>query len=409
VAELELRIWTLQNGAKVAFRPALTGSNEVLLRAVSPGGRAMASPAQYDSARLATSVVQDSGLGDHDIGASFRLLEGKRANAEPWVSHEFEGIRGGAPIAELELLLQLVHLYITAPRGVPAALERYRASLRAPLDPSRAFARAITAALYPGNPRLDKPNPDALDLDEMMRFYRDRFGNVSDFTFVIVADMAEEPLQALVERYLANLPGSPRPDGFPTLKDERRAGITRVQVPGRAGRDSAVKLEFYGPAQPSATARMALESLATYLEGALRDVLRRERGAVYELSVTFDLSTAGYTLTIAFNCLPADVHALQEATWQVIGQVARGEVSDQAIDELKASLRERYGKAMNANRFWVDQLEQAYLLGTAPQDILTLPELSTRITRASLAEAARQYLSSDQYLDAVWSPASGAK
>jgi hypothetical protein len=109
-------------------------------------------------------------------------------------------------------------------------------------------------------------------------------------------------------------------------------------------------------------------------------------------------------LTIAFNCLPADVPALQTATWQVIGQLTAGQVSDSTIEVLEAGLRERYVKAMNANQFWADQLEDAYLFSTPPQDILTLPALSQRITRESLTEAARRYLPSDQYLDAVWSP-----
>jgi hypothetical protein len=52
--------------------------------------------------------------------------------------------------------------------------------------------------------------------------------------------------------------------------------------------------------------------------------------------------------------------------------------------------------------FWADELEQAFLYGADPRDILALPKLGSRISVDQLASAARRYLPQDQYLDAVW-------
>jgi zinc protease len=404
MAALELRIWTLQNGAKLAFKPVRSGPDRVLLRAVSPGGRAHAAPLHYDSARFAERVVLDSGVGAHDIGALFRLLEGTRVQVEPWLSDDFEGFRGSSAAAELELMLQLVYLYVTSPRADPREFELFRASLREPPDPGRSFSPAISAALYPGNPRFARPNPDALDLGEMLRFYRDRLGNVGDFTFVIVGDIAEAELRTLVERYVASLPGSPRSDRRPALKDERRSGITRVRWSGRKGRDSTVLLEFHGPAEPSARARSDLDALALQLEAELFEEVRQQRGGSYSLGVSTQWSADTYTLTIRFDCLPVDVGALQEVTWEVIGRLTQARASAAAVEALQARLRERYAKAMVSTEFWATELERAYAHGRPPEEILSLPDSSSRLTRESLAAAARRYLPRDRYLDAVWSP-----
>ncbi|MEO8179420.1 MAG: insulinase family protein, partial [Deltaproteobacteria bacterium] len=133
--ELKLRIWTLQNGAKVAFKPVRSGNDGVLLRAVSPGGRVHVSARRYDNARFAEGLAMDSGVGEHDIRTLFRLLEGTRVSVEPWLNDYFEGFHGSSAKAELELMLQLVHLYVTSPRADPGELERLRASLREPPPP----------------------------------------------------------------------------------------------------------------------------------------------------------------------------------------------------------------------------------------------------------------------------------
>lgn len=398
------RVWTLGNGARVVFKPARPGSNEVLLRAVSPGGRAHSPPSRYANARLADSVVLDSGVGDHDIQSLVRFLEGKRATVRPWLSAGFEGLRGSSPTDEVELMLQLAHLYVTRPRADAHALERYRASLRAPPDASGAFGRAITAALHPGDPRFTKPDPDTLALDELLHFYRDRFGNVSDFTFVIVGDLSEQQLQPLVERYLASMPGSPRADRLAPSRQDRRPAVTRVRLAGRAGGDSEIRLEFHGPATPNGTARVEVEALRVQLESELLRALRQERGAVYAPLVTASWSTDGYELTIGFNCSPEDVEPTREATWAVIDNLTREPLPASTVEALRATLAEQYTNATRVNQFWADQLAEAYMFGTPPQDILELPELSALITAEGLTHAARRYLRRDDYVDAVWSP-----
>ncbi|MEO8185198.1 MAG: hypothetical protein ABI895_40850, partial [Deltaproteobacteria bacterium] len=128
------------------------------------------------------------------------------------------------------------------------------------------------------------------------------------------------------------------------------------------------------------------------------------RGGVYSVEVCPEWSTDAYTLTISFECLPSDVAALQQAIWEVIGRVTRQQISDAAVESLRARLRERYVKAMVSSQFWATELERAYTDGTPRQDILSLPDSGSRITRESLGASARRYLPRDGYLDAVWSP-----
>ncbi len=399
------RVWMLQNGAKVVFKPVRSGSNEVLLRAVSPGGRAHSAPSRYANAQLAASVVLDSGVGSHDIRSLLRLLEGKRATVRPWLSDGFEGLRGSSPTVELELMLQLAHLYVTQPRADAHALERQRSSLRAPPPASSALGRAISTALHPGDARFSKPDPDTLSLDEILRFYRDRFGNVSDFTFIIVGDLEQQQLQPLVERYLASLPGSPRADRIAPSREQLPPAVHRVRLAGRASQDSHVRLEFRGAATPHARERVELEALRLHLESALLRELRQQRGAIYAPQVTASWSASGYELSIGFDCPPQNVDVLQQATWTSIERLRREPLAASAIAELQSALATLYANATSSSsQFWADQLEEAHLFEVPPQDILALPELSAKLTAEGLLQAARRYLRNDDHVDAVWSP-----
>jgi zinc protease len=318
----------------------------------------------------------------------------------PWVQDELEGLSAQSAVTELELMLQLVHASATQPRVEPAEIELARTRLGA-VDPAAAFERAISAALQPGRARQAVAGVPSVDA--MLRFHRERFGDAGDFEFVIVGDIAEAQLRPLVERYLASLPGSTRSErSLP--KDERRAGVTRVRLSGRAARESAVRLAFHGPAQPSAGARMELEALGLQLQSELQEVLREQRGATYSVSVDCSWSAAGYLLTIHFECAPEQVGSLQQASWQVIRQLGSGPLAESAVDALRARLRASYGRGMTSSEFWAHELEQALRHGTPLSDIAKLPELGASVTGESVAAAARRYLKQDRYLDAVWSP-----
>ena len=57
---------------------------------------------------------------------------------------------------------------------------------------------------------------DEMNLDKSLAFYKDRFADASDFTFVFVGSFSLDAMQPLVERYLASLPSLNRKE---TWKD----------------------------------------------------------------------------------------------------------------------------------------------------------------------------------------------
>src|SRR5262249_37530670 len=86
VPEIGVTVWKLQNGARVIFKPTDFKNDEVRMSAFSPGGHSLASDADFDSARFADAIVDESGLGSMNATQLRKALAGKIVHVRPWIN-----------------------------------------------------------------------------------------------------------------------------------------------------------------------------------------------------------------------------------------------------------------------------------------------------------------------------------
>src|SRR5690606_215671 len=115
IASIGATEWRLSNGARVIIKPTDFQDDEVLFGAISPGGISQFADSVIVDARLATLTVQNSGLADMSLVQLQKALAGKLVSVAPGISELSESISGQAAASDVETLLQLVHLYFTAP------------------------------------------------------------------------------------------------------------------------------------------------------------------------------------------------------------------------------------------------------------------------------------------------------
>ena len=66
-----------------------------------------------------------------------------------------------------------------------------------------------------------------MNLDKSLAFYKDRFADASDFTFVFVGSFDLPTIKPLVERYLGSLPSLHRKEAGRTSASARRRASSR--------------------------------------------------------------------------------------------------------------------------------------------------------------------------------------
>ena len=213
--------------------------DEILFRAISPGGTSLASDQDRIAAETAEQVIAEGGLGQFSSLDLDKVLAGASTGVRADIDETEEGLRGGAARKDVEKMFQLIYLTFTAPRADPVQFEALKARLRPMLAnqqarPETAFRDALVSALTQDHPRarpLTAASVDQMNLDRSMAFYKSRFADASDFTFVFVGSFDVPAMKPLVERYLASLPSIHRVEA---AVDRRRPPAARGG--GTAGR-----------------------------------------------------------------------------------------------------------------------------------------------------------------------------
>lgn len=413
--EVGVTVWTLSNGARVVLKPTDFKGDQILAQSISFGGNARVAASDFPSARFAHEIVAASGLGALDRQALNQALAGELVSAYPWIDEQSQGIHASAAPRDAETMLQLIHLFVTAPRRDEAAFEKYRAALRQrlqsrELSADQALSEAVTQKLWGKDPRRSPPalaSVDEMKLDKALDFYKQRFADQSNVHFVFVGKLDLASFRPLVERYLASLPGGGRKETYKDTGLRRIKGISQVRLQQGQQDRASVTLLYYGDLPWSEKDSTDLNTLEQYLSLRLRDV----PGGVYTPFVgsTFERIPFGsYSLAVAFECKPADVDQLVRSTREVIAELEKSGAPASYVEKLIDQRTRQLQASYRSNEFWLERLVDKYKLGEDPREILKLQDLTKRVTSDNLRLAARKFLRNDQNLDALLLPAAKA-
>ncbi len=395
--------WKLDNGAVVLFKP--TASPGLEMQAFSPGGWVAADDYDATTVRLAPAAVAAAGLGNHRALAVERFLFARGVRLEPWLGPHEEGIVGRAGEGQAETLLQALYLMVRDPGRDRIAFERHREQLLSSSASAEALQAAIDAQVWPANRHfapLSEADLSKLDFETARRLFSQRFGNVSDFTFVFAGDLDPAALQSLLGSYLASLPGAPRQEASREPFAHRRPGITKVRVDAPGRQTSRVRLDFHGRSRLGSRDRMLLHVLGLVLQDMLNDELRVRSAATYgvQTSVHVEPPPLGeYTLSVAFECEPARAEELQAQALSVVTGLRRQgprEADLQAVQQLWKRI-----EADPVDRFWLDEIAAAERHGEDPDRIGFVWSGLASLSREQLHAFARRILDPKQLVDAV--------
>jgi len=418
IDEIGVSVWTLSNGAKVVIKPTDFKNDEVRLSAISPGGHSLAADKDFDSASAADFVVAQGGVGEHDAVALGKLLAGKAVRVAPFIAELEEGIEGSASPQDLETMLQLVHLFITAPRKDPEALAAWQGQMRTffknrDLQPQAVFADEFNKVATSDHPRRRPPTVEMIDsiqLDTAFDFYRSRFADAGDFTFVFVGNVEPKRLEELVSTYLASLPSNGRKETYKDVKIKRPRGVKRVRVNKGQDPKAYVRLMFHGGLRWSENAEDDLDVLTDALGIRLREILREDKSGVYGVQSMAGIERrpkGEFSVNVTFGCSPDNADDLTKSVWATIEEFKKKGVDEETVSKLKEQHRRRLETAKKENRFWQDQLVDHFRYGTDPKKILELEKRVDRISSKNIQKAARKYLDKRQYIDALLLPETG--
>jgi len=415
IDELNMTVWTLSNGVTVWLKPTDFKEDEIAMQATSPGGWSNSSLEDHQSAVIAAGLVQQGGVGAFSTIDLQKALAGKAVQVSPSIGQNTEGMSGSASPEDLETMLQLVWLYFTSPRQDETAFQAFMAQGRAVLEnlgsnPMAAFADTFSVTMAQGHPRsrpLSVAVLDEIDLKTGVDFYRERFADASDFTFVFVGAIDLDIMRPLAEQYLGSLPRIERVDSHVDLDID--PPDAHIQKTVRAGVEpqSQTIMAFSGPFDYTAQNRVGMRVMAQALELRLRERMREDLGGTYGVGVTGgyeQIPEERYTVTVAFGSDPLRAEELRSVVFEELRNLQVEGPSQEDVDKVAEGERRTRETNVRLNPYWAVQLIGARASGQDPRFLLDTTTIDA-VTIESIQEDARRYLNEDRVVIVTLLPA----
>jgi zinc protease len=335
----------------------------------------------------------------------------------PFINELEEGMRGGSTPQDLETMFQLLYLRFTQPRADSTAFAATASQARALLanqtaSPEVVFNQAILAALNGNSPRLRPQTPttiDQWDLQKSLAFYKARFADAGNFTFVFVGSFTLDSIRPLVETYLASLPATHAHETWRDLGITPPTGIVEKTVEKGIAPKSEVGLVFSGPFEYDDRHTLALLAMTRVLESRLFDAIRQELGGTYNITAdteTVKFPRPQYVVRIDWTCDPARTDALVRRVFDEIASLRARPLSAMQMAIIRDILLRDFERNSQDNSYFLNEIARQYKNRDSANlaAISKLPDRIKMLTADELYEAAQKYLDTDRYVKVILMP-----
>ncbi len=413
---VEAKELTLSNGVKVVLKPTDFKNDEILMTAYSFGGSSLYPQEDDHSAGNASRIIGETGVKEFSSTDIQKMLSGKTVQVNPYIARISEGLNGNTSPEDVEIMLQLVHLYFTSPRKDVESFESYKSKNRMLFqnlmsNPQFYYADQVSKILSDNHPRAEgfpkAEDLDKINYDRAYDIYKERFANASDFTFFFVGSFKEEELIPVLETYLGSLPSAAENEEFKDLGVRPPIGVVEETVKKGTDQKSLVTLAFTGEKSFDKESNYYLRSLASHLTNKLIEILREEKGGVYGVGARANVSKhpyENYAFTVSFPCGPENVEDLTKTVFDEIEKIKTDGVSDEDLTKVVEIQRRERKDNLEKNRYWLNSLQSYYYNGMDLSGYHEYEAQIEKLTSDDIKTSAIKYLKTDNYIKVVLMP-----
>jgi zinc protease len=279
-------------------------------------------------------------------------------------------------------------------------------------SPDVVFEQTIAATLSGNNPRRRPETPANVDqwsLDKSLAFYKARFADASNFTFVFVGSFTPDAIKPLVETYLASLPATHTHQSWRDLGVTPPSGVIEKTVEKGLAPKSQVAIVLTGPFEYDDPHRLTLRTVTLLLESRLFDTIRQELGETYSITATPTMQKfpkPQYTIRIEWTCDPARTASIVQRVLDEIAFVRNAKLSPSQVSAIRGILRREFEKNSQNNGYFLGQIAQRYEDGDAAT-VASVDKLTDQIdglTGDMIQQAATSYLGLRNYVKVLQVP-----
>ena len=363
--------WTLSNGMKVIYKQTTFKEDEIRMNAYSEGGLTALPQDDPYTLQVLGDIITLGGVGEFSAIDLPKVLAGKKVSVSPYISTYSEGMNGSCSPKDLETMLQLVHLYFTAPRADQEAfasnMERTKAMLKnMELNPMITLSDTLNKVMYNNHPltvRMKAEDYDKVDYAKAMEMYKDRFADPNNFTFTFVGNIDVETFKPLVEKYLASLKKNKRKEDWKDigLAMNNDNYVTHYRKEMQDPKTS-VYMVYNGDMEYNLYNDTYMEVLSDVLDIVYTKSIREEQGGTYGVGVMGSINNrpkSDFRFLIAFDTNDEVYATLMDIAKAGLKDIAENGPRQEDLSKVLENKLKKRTEELQENRFWANAIVSA--------------------------------------------------
>ncbi|HBG40047.1 MAG TPA: peptidase M16 [Porphyromonadaceae bacterium] len=353
----------LSNGVKVIIKKTDFKNDEILVQAMAYGGLSLLPVEMYKYGSLLNMMVGVSGWGNYNFSDMEKKFIGINADINAGISENYQSIAGSCSPKDIKTLFEKMHAAFLYPHkdenAFTALVDRLKRSLKDGKDkPSTIYADSLSRTLYGDTPyteKMDAENLDKVDYDQLLKLYKERFADASNFTISIVGNVDMDSLRPHLEKYIASLPS--------TNKKEVAKPVLKI-IPGSRScifeqeeetPKSTITVLYHADHTFDFRNQLMASMLGQALTILYTKTIREEAGAAYSVGAS---SSAEYypeekaMVKVRFTTNPKSQELAVSLVDKGLQDIASEGPEKADIDKAKEYLLKVYQSNLTLNRYW---------------------------------------------------------
>ena len=409
--------WTLKNGVKVVVLPTDYKKDQVNINLSLDGGKTLI--ATEDLPSFEDNVwglfLNNTGVSKFSGTALPKMLAGKSASANPYISNLTHGISASSTPKDLETALQLLYLEFVDPRFDENEFQTGIQQIKAVLpniekDPDFRFQIEKEKVFYNNNPRVLALNQETLakaDLATIERVYRDLFKDAAGAEVTIVGNVDLAILKPLVEKYFGSLPKGKKARSYNT---ENCISVTKgniektVNLPMQTPKSTVHQLyTAYLPVDIKTN--VTLDAANYILDMIYTKKIREEQGGTYGVGSALQgrrRPTARIDVHVLFSTNPESAELLSKIAIDELKAYAENGPTDEQFNMAIENLKKNLPESRINNGHWMKAL-QHYAEYGEDYDALYEAALNS-ITKDDIKNILQAILAQNNFIEVTLAP-----
>ena len=400
---------TLSNGAKILLKKTDFKKDQILIEGYSLGGYSTVDIDKLPSATYAESILARADVGDLTAPEKEELFPTNIIDIYPEISRYTESINGYSNNQYLEDLFKLLYVNFNDLKIQQHHIEIFKNEKIDELqiemqNPMYSYLKDFYNKFYLKNPRIAYPTIEEykkVNFKDVDNFYKERFQNSGDFTFVIVGDFKFDEIELLIKKYIGSLKLNNKEDTYiernilTNLNKEKILYEEENPVKASVTRFYNKKFNNIFPN------RLKNKLLISIIDKLIFDEIREKDKLVYSAgSYEFFSQKKPIGLTsimINFNSDPKNIDNINKKIDEILANVSKKNFDKQIFINQKKSLIKDYEESLNSNIFWLNAIIKAEKYNESFERVNFYEQIINQITLNEISKLAKRYFDENYF------------